>query len=134
MSHERPVAVLCRLCGHMAIGLAVVVNGVPASFAQGSQTVDRGKLAGTATDLEEGQEHELPGGKSGISVAVPIGMVSVGPKFVDGEPIYVRRMTVRDRITIVEISTTPFMPILTSGAEPPGVQGSVARPDQPASW
>ena len=120
--------------GLLAIGLAIVVSGVPASFAQGSQMVDRGKLAGTATDAVGEQEHQRPGGNAGISVAVPIGMVSVGPKSVDGEPIYVRRMTVRDRMTIVEISTTPFMPILPSNEEARGAQISIARPDQPAPW
>jgi hypothetical protein len=33
----------------------------------------------------------------------------------------------------VEVSTTPFMPVLASNKEPPGVQ-SIVRPDQPASW
>jgi hypothetical protein len=32
-------------------------------------------------------------------------------------------------MTIVEVSTTPFMPVLASNEEPPGV-----RPDQPAGW
>lgn len=120
--------------GYIAIGIAAVVSVAPASFAQDSQLVDRGKLAGTATDAEEGQEHQRSGGNAGICVAVPVGIVSVGPKSVDGEPIYVRRMTVRDRMTIVEISTTPFMPILPTNEEPRGAQASIARPDQPAPW
>ena len=119
---------------YMAIALAAVVGGVPASLAQGSQIADRGKLAGTATDAEEGQALQRPGGNAGISVAVPIGTVSVGPKAVDGDPIYVRRMTVRDRMTIVEISTTPFLPVVRSNEGPGTVQGTIVTPDQPASW
>jgi hypothetical protein len=106
----------------VAIGLAVVVSGVPAAFAQDSRGSDQGKSAGT------GQTRQSPGSNTGISVAVPIGRISVGPKSLDGEPIYVRRMTVRDGMTIVEVSTTPFMP------ESPGVAQLIVRPDQPASW
>ena len=113
----------------MAIGLAVVVSGVPASFAQDSRVLDHGKSAGTGIEAKERQTHQRPGSNTGISLEVPIGRVSVGPEFVDGEPVYVRRMTVREGMTIVEVSTTPFMPVLASNEEPPGV-----RPDQPAGW
>ena len=101
----------------MTIGFAVVVGDVPASFAQDSRDSDPGKAAGT-------------GSNRGISLAVPIGTVSVDPKSLDGEPVYVRRSTVGGGITIVEVSTTPFMPVLASneGAPP------VVRPDQPAGW
>ena len=108
----------------MAIGLAVVVSGVPASLAQDSQGLDHGKSAGT------GQTHQKRGSNRGISVAVPIGGVSVGPKL-DGEPIYVRRTTGKEGMTIVEVSTTPFMPVLASNQQP---SGAVLRPDQPAGW
>ena len=107
----------------VAIGLAVVVSGVPAAFAQDSRGSDQDKSAGTR------QTRQSPGSNKGISVAVPIGRVSVGPKSLDGEPIYVRRMTVRDGMTIVEVSTTPFTPVLASNEGAPGV-----RPDQPAGW
>ena len=114
---------------YMAIGLAVVVGVVPAAFAQDSRVVDHGKSAGTGVEAEERQ----PGSNRGISLAVPIGRVSVGPQFVDGEHIYVRRTTVREGMTIVEVSATRFMPVLRSNEEPRGVQ-SIVRPDQPASW
>ena len=109
----------------MAIGLAVSV--VPAAFAKDSRVLERGKPAGTGIIAEEPQRN------SGISLAVPIGGVTVGPKSLDGEPIYVRRATVREGMTIVEVSTTPFMPVLASNEGPPGAQ-SIVRPDQPASW
>jgi hypothetical protein len=113
----------------MAIGLAVVVSGVPASFAQDSRVSDHGKPAGTRVEAKKRQTHQGLKSNSGISLAVPIGRVSVGPEFVDGEPIYVRRMTGREGMTIVEVSTTPFMPVLASNEETHEV-----RPDQPAGW
>ena len=111
----------------MAIGLAAVVSGVPASLAQDS----RGKPAGTGIEAEEDQTHQRLGSDTGISLAVPVGRVSVGPEVTNGEPVYVRRTTVREGMTIVEVSTTPFVPVLASNEGPPGV---IARPDQPAGW
>ena len=116
----------------MAIGLAAVVGVVPAAFAQNSRVVDPGKSAGTRIEAEERQKHQGPGSNTGISLAVPIGRISVGPEVIDGEPIYVRRMTVREGMTIVEVSTTPFMPVLASNEGPRGVDK--LRPDQPAGW
>ena len=113
--------------GSIAIALAVVLSAVPASFAQDSRVLD--KSAGTGTEAEERQT-QRPESNRGISLAVPIGKVSVGPKSLDGEPVYVRRTTVREGMTIVEVSTTPFMPVLASNEGPPGV----VRSDQPASW
>lgn len=55
----------------------------------------------------------------------------MGPEFGNGEPIYVRRTTVREGITIVEVSATPFMPVVRSNEE---VAQLVVRADQPASW
>ena len=95
--------------GHMAIGLAAVAAVVPAASAQEPRVPSDGKSAGTSA---------------------PIGKVRVGPEFADGEPIYVRRTTVRAGMTIVEVSTTLFMPVLRSNEAPPGV----GRPDQPAGW
>jgi hypothetical protein len=120
----------------MAIGLAVVVRVVPASFAQAPRVLGHGKLAGTGTKAEQQQTHdELSRGlrleardHTGISLAVPIGRVWVGPEVVDGEPSYVRRTKASEGMTIVEVSTTPFMP------ESPGVAQLIVRPDQPASW
>ena len=116
--------------GYMAIGLAAVVSVVPAASAQDSRVLDHGKSAGTGIEAEERQTHQRPGSDTGVSVAVPIGRVSVGPEFEDGEPVYVRRTTVRAGMTIVEVSTTPFMPVLPSNEAAPGA----VRPDQPASW
>lgn len=115
----------------MAIGVAVVF-GVPASFAQDSRVPDHGKSAGTGTEAKGRQTRQTLG--RGISLAVPIGTVSVGPEGVDGEPIFVRRMTVRDGMTIVEVSTTPFMPVLASNEGPSGGGQLIVRPDQPAGW
>ncbi len=112
----------------MAIGLAVVVGVVPASFAQDSRLPDQGKSAGTGTEAEEQQTDQGLGSNTGVSLAVPIGKVWVGPEVVDGEPVYIRRTTVREGTTIVEVSTTPFMPALSSGEVPR------VRPDQPAGW
>ena len=95
--------------GHLAIGLAAVAAVVPAASAQEPGVPGAGKSAGTS---------------------VPIGTVRVGPEFVEGEPIYVRRTTVRPGMTIVEVSTTPFMPVLPSNQQ----AAAVVRPDQPASW
>jgi hypothetical protein len=115
----------------LAIGISAVVGGVPASFAQDSRVLDPGKSAGTGTETKERQTHQRLGG--GISLAEPIGKVSVGSKSLDGEPVYVRRSTVREGITIVEVSTAPFMPVLASNEGTAGVQ-PVVRSDQPAGW
>ena len=115
--------------GYMAIGLAAVVGVAHASFAQVPRVLAHGKSAGTGIEAEERQTHQGPGSNTGISLEVPIGRISVGPEFLDGEPVYVRRATVNLGMTIVEVSTTPFMP------EPPGVDQLIGRPDeQPASW
>ncbi|MCH8615966.1 hypothetical protein LZ016_07620 [Sphingomonas sp. SM33] len=114
----------------LAIGFAVVFGGVPASFAQDSRVVDHGKSAGTATAVKGRQQQTLG---RGISLVVPTGKISVDPAAAAGEPIYVRRSTVRDGMTVVEVSTTPFMPVLASNAGPGGTPLKV-RPDQPAGW
>lgn len=116
----------------IVIGLAAVVGGVPAAFAQDSRVLGDGKSAGTGIEAEERQTSQRPRSNAGVSVAVPTGRVRVGPQFVDGEPVYVRRTTGREGMTIVEVSTTPFMPVLRSN--PPGAGQSIGRSDQPASW
>ena len=78
----------------MAIGLALGGRGVPASLAQDSRVPDHAKPAGTGIEAEERQTHQQPGSNTGISLAVPIGRVSVGHEL-DGEAVYVRRTTVR---------------------------------------
>ena len=100
-----------------AIGLTAAISVVPASSAQS---------AGTGVEAAERQTQS----KKGISLAVPIGKISVGPKSLDGEPVYVRRTTVGAGMTIVEVSTTPFMPVLASNEGSP----AAVRTDQPAGW
>ena len=117
------------MLGYMAIGLAVAVSGVPAALAQDSRVLEHCKSAGTGTEAEERQTQQRPEGNTGVFVDVPIGKVCVGPESLDDEPIYVRRTTVGNGITIVEVSTTPFMAVLSSNKKQPGV-----RPDQPAGW
>ena len=121
---------LCWI-GYMAIGLPAVAGVAPASFAQDSRSLDHCKSAGTEIEADERQAQERPGSNTGVDVAVPIGRVCVGPDVVDGEPSYVRRTTDGKGITIVEVSTTPFMPVLASNEGPAGV---VIRTDQPAGW
>ena len=104
----------------MAIGRAPVVSNVPAAFAQDSRVADPGKPAGKPSSLDS---------RSGISLAVPVGRILVDPGAAGGQPVYVRRMTVRDGMTVVEVSSTPFEAVLASNVAVPGV-----RPDQPAGW
>ena len=113
----------------IAFGLAVVSGDVPASFARDSGGSDLGKAAGAGVEAEKGR-HQRPGSNGGISLAVPIGRVSVGPKSLGGEPVYVRR-TVREGMTIVEVSTTPFEPVLAFNAKAAEL---AVRTDQPAGW
>ncbi len=130
MSHQQPLVMVGRRLWirHVAIGLAAVVGVVPASSAQAPQVPGQGKSAGTAIEAEEQQMNQRPGSKTRASVAVPNGRVGAVPE--DGEPIYVRRTTVRPGITIVEVSTTPFVPVLPAKEQ----AATVVRSDQPASW
>jgi hypothetical protein len=109
---------------YMAIGLAAVVGLIPAGFAQDSRVAGHGKPGGTAIEVE-------PASSRGISLVVPIGKVSVDRGSVGGEPVYERRTKVTEGITIVEVSTTPYMPVLAfNGGQPQ----TIIRPDQPAGW
>ena len=117
------------MLAYVAIGLAVVAGVVPASLAQDSRVLDHCKSAGTEIEAEERQTHQTPGINTAVFVAVPIGRVCVGPDSVDGEPSYVRRTTAKEGMAVVEVSTTPFMPVLASG-----VGELTVRPDQPAGW
>jgi hypothetical protein len=116
----------------MAFGLAAVVGVVPAALAQDSQVMDQGKSAGAGAEVEGRQTPQKLG--RGISLAVPTGRISVDPQTVAGEPIFVRRATVRDGMTIVEVSTAPFMPVSLSKEEAGELARSIVRSDQPASW
>src|SRR5678815_2173562 len=62
----------------LAIGVAIVAGGVPASFAQDSPVPDPGKPAGTGIEAKERQKHQGIESNKGISLAEPIGKVSVG--------------------------------------------------------
>lgn len=121
--------------GYMAIGVAVVVGVVPASFAQDSPVPDHDNSASTEAEAEKRQPREemLDGPRSvawqymGAFVAEPIGRFRVGPEFVDGETVYSLRTSVSQSITTVEVSTTPF--------EPSGVGELIGNPDEhPAGW
>ena len=95
--------------GYLAMGLSVAFTGVSASIAQQSGVETRTN--------------------AGISLVVPTGRILVDPGTLNGEPIYVRKTKAKEGMAIVEVSTTPFEPILASGTVPPAL-----RPDQPASW
>jgi hypothetical protein len=114
---------------YMAISLVALVGLVPAAFAQGSPVVDPGKSAGTRTEAK--RQMRTSGSNASVSLAVPTAKVSVGPTSLEGEPVYVRRTTVREGMTIVEVSTTPFEPVLPANQQ---VAQLAVRPDQPASW
>ena len=100
-----------------AISLAVAVSAAPAS-AQDPPLPGPGKSAGL-------KSHK------GISLAVPTGRILVGPGPANGEPVFERRTTGSGGMTIVEVSTTPFVPVLRASEVAPA---PVVRSDQPASW
>lgn len=124
----------------IATSFAVVVGFVPASSAQNSQSVDHGKPTGTGKDAEERPDETSdgpgPGDRKpvGVQVAVPIGRVNVGPQFVDGQPIYVRRSTVGVGMTIVELSATPFAAELRPGEDYPERSALIVNPKEPLGW
>jgi len=120
-----------RIALSMAMGFAVAFGGVPASFAQDSSAADQGKSAGTAKNR---QTHQGLDSSKGISLVVPLGKISVDHGSPGGEQIYVRRSTGKEGVTIVEVSTTPFMPVLASNEGAQVSSLSVVKPDQPAGW
>ena len=104
------------MIGCIAIGFAAAIGVVPASLAE-----DQGKSAGT--------------GKTVVSLAVPSSKVRVGAEHVDGAPVYVRRTTGIEGMTVVEVSTSPFMPVVRSNGESAAAEKLIANPAaQPASW
>lgn len=118
-----------RAVGYMALGLAALFSSASASFAHAPRVLEPCKSAGAGSEPEERQTDQRLGRNTGVSVAVPIGRVCVAPEGVDGEPSYVRRMKAKEGMAIVEVSTTPFMPILA------GVDASIGRPnEQPTGW
>lgn len=114
--------------GHMAIGLGASVGIVAASAAQDTRVSYQGQSGREKVAAGEEQTHQGPESDTIISATVPTGKVTVAPESLEGEPIFVRRLTVGEGITVVEVSTTPFIPVLRSNERP------IARPDQPASW
>jgi hypothetical protein len=116
---------------YMVIGLAAVVGLAPASFAHAPRVLDPCKSAEAGIEADERQTQQRPGSNAGVSVAMPIGRVCVGPEAVDGGPTYVRRLKAKEGMAIVEVSTTPFMPELASSE---GLHAAIPRPDQPAGW
>ena len=114
-----------RTAFRMAVGLTAVLGVPPAAFAQ------EGKSARAGAQAEERQGHQRLGRNSSISLAVPTGRVSVDLGSAGGEPVFVRRTTVGPGMTILEVSTTPFEPVLASKGE---MVHAVVRPDQPAGW
>jgi hypothetical protein len=137
------VSVLGRLwIGNIAIGLAVAGAAVPASFAQSARVLS-GKPGTVGIEADERKTPDvLPEGptpteqkRAGVSVAVPIGRISVGPEFVVGEPVYVRRTAAHEGMMIVEVSATPLEPVLGASEDHTGGRKLTGRPDeQPASW
>ena len=101
------------MIGSIAIALAALGGVGPALLAQ-----YQGKPAGTV-----------------VSVDVPTGKVSLSPESVDGEPVYVRRTSPIGGMMIVEVSTTPFAPVVDSSEGPVAVVAVDTRPEaQPAGW
>ena len=88
--------------------------------------VDTGRLPAAAR-LGEG----LKSG-TGITVAVPTGKLWVGQPSTQSQPVYVRRIKGAEGITVVEVSTTPFAPLVAQGGT--GSARIVLKPDQPAGW
>ena len=119
---------------YVAIGLAVVVSDLPASFAQESRGLDHCTSEQTAVEADQRQTQDTTASNTAVSVEMPIGRVCAGPQFVGDEPVYVRRTSAGSGMTIVEVATTPFMPVLGDSQKPPGVYKLKVRPDQPAGW
>lgn len=126
--------------GIVAIALTAVASVAPASFAQDARVLDQGKSAGAGMQADQRPALDgLPDGvrpeaqaHPGVYIAVPIGKVRVGPEFVEGEPVYVRRTKVSAGMTIVEVSKTPFAPVLGDSL---GAVASTGIPaDQPTGW
>ena len=115
----------------MAIAVAAVVGDARASFAQDSRVPDPGKHAGTAKNRVT---HQGLDSSKGISLVVPTGKISVDHGSPGGEQIYVRRSTGKEGVTMVEVSTTPFMPVLASNEGAQVGSLSIVKPDQPAGW
>lgn len=137
MSHGQSMMECCRLLARIVIGLVFAAGLAPTANAQDSRVAVQGKSAAAAVEAESRQPHDAmsggpasgSGAQTAVSVAVPVGSVTVGAEFAGGEPRYARRLTIRDGMTIVAVSAIP------DGGDGPAATGSFARPEaQPASW
>lgn len=108
------------------------------SLAKGAGRVRRAILAtalvtaATAAAAGTGQLRRPPGPSSAavITVAEPTGKIVPVGEVETGAPVFVRRTTGKEGITVVEASTTPFAPDVAG----PVQMAQVQRPDQPAGW
>lgn len=128
--------------GSMAFGL-IVLGAAPVAFAQVTKSAGPASPTGTAIETGQGQTDPARPDRSRsdaldtpvITIAVPVGHVRVGPEFVEGEQGYMRRTAARDGMTVLEFSTTPFVPMLQLAGQSTGLGGSGGRPEElPASW
>ncbi|MGX7951058.1 hypothetical protein ACWPM1_00690 [Tsuneonella sp. HG249] len=119
----------------VAIGLVGAVSAPPPAVGQDTQVPAERSSASTGAQADARQPKSVDGltlesqGYAGVFIEAPIGKVSVGPEFVDGAPVYVRRTTATSGITVMEISTSPFLFDLPSEGH-----SQTVRSDQPASW
>lgn len=124
-------------CGTLMSGLVLALSCANGAIAH--QPQDTGQCADAGSDCRTGrseiadrQSDALRAeGTGGVAVAVPIGSVTIGPEFVGGERSFVRRVTMKAGVTVVELSATPF---LDAGQAADG-SGMTANPDAlPAPW
>lgn len=112
--------------GHLAAGVVLTLSPAAGSFAQATGS---GAIGSSASERQFGSGLRRD---MGLFLAAPTGRVWVGPATAAGEPIYVRRTTAGAGITVVEVSTTPFVTV--ANAAPGPTAASTLRPDQPAGW
>ena len=124
-------------CGTLLGSLALVLSC--AAGANAHQPQDNSRCADTGSGCRAGRpesaERETNAsraeGAGGVALAVPIGSVTIGPEFVGGERSFVRRVTMKAGVTVVELSATPF---LDEGQAADG-SGMTANPAAlPAPW
>lgn len=102
-------------CGTLLSGLVLALSC--AGGANAHQGQDNGRCADAGSDCMAGRpetaERETDAtraeGAAGVAVAVPIGSVTIGPEFVGGVRSFVRRVTMKTGVTVVELSATPFL-------------------------
>lgn len=124
-------------CGTLLSSLVLALSCASGAIAR--QPQDNGHCADAGSDCRTGRleiadrrsDASLAEGAGGVAVAVPVGSVTIGPEFVGGERSFVRRVTMKAGVTVVELSATPF---LDEGQAADG-SGMTANPDAlPAPW